>query len=310
MDDLAAYECTATLEVSMMGALGSANTILLAKRVIASVWGLCSIALLHPTLAYADAYIPPDRYLPGIRREGGGTRGGYIFTAEPLTAIVPSSNYGTTTLAQPFFLFYIPEGIVGSTAEFLIETEDETVYSYIFTITEESGILALPLEQEDNAFSLDPNVDYRWSLILDDSEHQVRQSVSGWIERISPDADFLEALNQMEPSSRPMFYAQAGIWFDAIASLAALRSENPDDSDLETQWIQLLESIGLDDIAERPLLLSPPAADPEPSNSESSTLQRTGGRSTGGGGGLTGGESFYHPPDRPIPGRREGGGTR
>ena len=290
MDDFAAYECTATLEVSMMGALGSANTILLAKRVIASAWGLCSIALLHPTLAYADAYIPPDRYLPGIRREGGGSRGGYIFTAEPLTAIVPASNYGTTILAQPFFLFYIPEDIVGLTAEFLIETEDETVYSYVFTIPEEDGIFAVSLGEEDNAFFLFSNVDYRWSLLLDDSEHQVRQSVSGWIERISPDADFLEELNQMEPSSRPMFYAQAGIWFDAVASLATLRSENPDDSDLETQWIQLLESIGLDDIAERPLLLSPPAADPVPERTES---------------GL-----FYHPPDRPIPGRREGGGTR
>jgi hypothetical protein len=285
----------------MMGMLGSVNTVLLVKRLITSVYGFCSVALLSPTLAYADAYIPPDRYLPGIRQEGGGSRGGFIFTAEPLTAIAPASNYGTTILAQPFFLFYIPEDIVGLTAEFLIETEDETVYSYVFTIPEEDGIFAVSLGEEDNAFSLDPNVDYRWSLLLDDSEHQVRQSVSGWIERIYPDADFLETLNQMEPSSRPMFYAQAGIWFDAVASLATLRSENPDDSDLETQWIQLLESIGLDDIAERPLLLSPAATDPLPepsSNSESSTLQQTER-------GL-----FYNPPDRGVPGRHEGGGTR
>jgi hypothetical protein len=54
----------------------------------------------------------------------------------------------------------------------------------------------------------------------------------------------------------PLIYANAGIWHETLTTLVKLRQENPRDEELENYWINILRSVGLNDIAQEPLAQS------------------------------------------------------
>jgi len=51
-------------------------------------------------------------------------------------------------------------------------------------------------------------------------------------------------------------YARNGIWYETLATLAEMRRLAPNDSRLTTEWTQLLQSQGLESIADQPLVQS------------------------------------------------------
>jgi hypothetical protein len=53
---------------------------------------------------------------------------------------------------------------------------------------------------------------------------------------------------------RIALYQTAGLWYDAIATLAQLRRSSPGDAALKTTWNNLLTSVGLDTIVNVPLI--------------------------------------------------------
>jgi hypothetical protein len=55
-------------------------------------------------------------------------------------------------------------------------------------------------------------------------------------------------------SDRPAVYAQAGIWHETLTSLADLYRKAPNNSQVVTNWRDLLTSVGLDKIAREPLI--------------------------------------------------------
>ncbi|NJO52498.1 MAG: DUF928 domain-containing protein [Leptolyngbyaceae cyanobacterium RM2_2_4] len=73
--------------------------------------------------------------------------------------------------------------------------------------------------------------------------------MDGWIQRIQPSAELQTALTNAAPAQLPTLYAQSGIWYDALASLVALRT-TPTTPTFTTQWSTLLNSVGLGHIAE------------------------------------------------------------
>jgi hypothetical protein len=44
-------------------------------------------------------------------------------------------------------------------------------------------------------------------------------------------------------------YAKSGVWYEASANLAALRKAQPNDPEVASAWKELLETAGLDAIA-------------------------------------------------------------
>lgn len=186
-----------------------------------------------------NSFTPPDRGVPG-RREGGGTRGCPVSTAlipDPMSAMA------RTISPQPVFFFYLPAPVDNEPANFLLTDEKgNEIYEKTFQLsTKEAGIVGIKFLGEPGTPPLEDNKKYEWSLILCGVER------GGWIERVSLSSvqkRELEKLN--DPLQRLNFYAQQGLWFEAIATLADLRSSSPTNSSIQNQWIQLLKSVGFD----------------------------------------------------------------
>lgn len=108
---------------------------------------------------------------------------------------------------------------------------------------------------KDLGQTLEPGVQYKWYVsVIVDAESPSRNLIAGGtIERI----DFLEAMtiNLSYPGARDPVsdYAQAGLWYDAIAELSELIAAAPTDRGLRKKRASLLKQVGLPEIAEEDL---------------------------------------------------------
>lgn len=196
--------------------------------------------------AWAQQYVPPDRSLPG-RREGGGTRGSCIASQPTLTALMPDSNYGTTTHGYPTLFWYVPE-TTAPLAEFeLLDENNQPIYTTQFAVTGKSGLISLSLPATATLPPLSVGTPYHWyfSLVCDRQDRSGDVMTEGWIERISLDPALNRQLQAASESDRAMLYAQAGSWYDALATLMTLHCSQPNDAAIVTKWQTLLDSVGL-----------------------------------------------------------------
>jgi hypothetical protein len=51
----------------------------------------------------------------------------------------------------------------------------------------------------------------------------------------------------------PNLYAQAGLWYDALAALASLRQSQPQNPAFVTEWRELLGAVNLEALANQPI---------------------------------------------------------
>lgn len=199
-------------------------------------------------------YTPPDRGIPG-RREGGGTRGGCM-SPQPLTALMPMNGYGETLAAYPTFYFYVPD-FNAEAAEFVLLNEaGDEIYASEFQVTGEPGVIAIHLPSTVGLPELAIGENYEWifSLICDRTDRSGDSMVSGWLQRIETPATLAMELETLPESDRPALYAQSGLWYEAIASLADLRLANPTSAAIQEQWSSLLSSVELEYLAEAEFL--------------------------------------------------------
>jgi hypothetical protein len=80
--------------------------------------------------------------------------------------------------------------------------------------------------------------------------------VYGIVQRIEPQETLKNDLANADPMARAIAYAKNGIWYETLATLAQMRRLAPDDSGLRAEWTQLLQSQGLELIADKPLVQS------------------------------------------------------
>ncbi len=222
---------------------------LLSKTVLVALVVNLSLATLP---AISQTYVPPDRGLPG-RREGGGTRGGCVKEQPTLTAIVPQTNLGLTTQAQPTLLWYIPTS-TAKIAEFeLRDAQESVIYTHQIPITGEAGLLKVQLSSAEQ-ISLEPGQRYHWyfSLVCDPQDRSGDIFTEGWIERIQPNPELENQLTQASEIDRATLYAEAGIWHDALATLVNL--QQVDRSAVAANWANLLTSVDLASFADKPYL--------------------------------------------------------
>lgn len=206
-----------------------------------------------PLAALAQSYIPPDRGLPG-RREGGGTRGCWrsdvsISAEDRMTALVPSQNFGYTLSAYPTFFVYVPQFYAENAvaAEFILnDANDNELYRATFQTAKTSGIISLSLPANANLPAMEVGKDYHWSfaLVCDASDRSADVVVDSWIQRIEPTAELTAELQTAAVEQHPTIFAQRGVWYDALSSLATLRNQ-PNGAIPASQWVNLLNSVGL-----------------------------------------------------------------
>lgn len=218
--------------------------------------------------ASSDDFAGDER--PG-NRTSGGSRGSCL---DQLIALVPGSGEipvgeatceppSSSLLAQtvddtPTFWFYVPAYSQSSSqpstvAEFvLLDKNGQILQTEQITLTETSGIVAVPLTQP-----LDLNQPYQWifSILINSRNPSQNPTVNGWVQRVEPNLALSNDLAQASSESAQIAaYANHGVWYDALTQLAMRRQADPDNPALVTDWHDLLSSVGLRAIADAPLL--------------------------------------------------------
>ncbi|MBD2204751.1 DUF928 domain-containing protein [Calothrix sp. FACHB-1219] len=218
-----------------------------------------SCAIPHQVMADDNQ---PKEGIPG-RRVGGGTRGECYSNAGKLMALVPENNLVLTQQAYPNILFYIPQTSKPTAIEFVLK-DDKRQLVYEKTFTKDASETKTDSGEVINLMSLDSqslpelriNQKYHWYLsIICDRENRANDIVvHGWIQRVAVDKNLAQKLERASVLERTHLYAQAGLWQDALATLAELRYNQPRDTKLAASWTQLLNSENLNAIAQEPLL--------------------------------------------------------
>ena len=197
--------------------------------------------------AKAPVYNPPPRGAPG-GRIGGGTRG---VGADMLVSALVPDHVGRTMNEQPTVYWYLARDASDPVEITLIDqVGTRPLLEHRLAPPVPAGIHAVRLA--DHGVRLAAGVPYQWSVaIVRDGGRRSRDVISGgFIERVEPPTALGRQLADARPTERASIYAEAGLWYDAIAALSERIEAAPNDTDLRRQRAALLEQVGLREAAE------------------------------------------------------------
>ncbi|MBN4005270.1 DUF928 domain-containing protein [Nostoc sp. LPT] len=221
------------------------------------------------TTTFTQPPIPPGSP-PGGRVRGGAKRGEPACPTSKidLTALVPFTQeansvinvWGQTTVEHPSWFFYVPYTKDSPyTVEFVLQDPDANeVYKKAIALSDKPGVIRVSLPNTAPGLAVDKQ--YRWFFTIncDKQKNSPPSFVEGVIKRVNLSQPTLKEIETAEPIKRYAIYAQNGIWYEALTTLAELRQKNPQDAALKAEWRNLLGSIRLDDVAEEPILPGTP----------------------------------------------------
>ena len=220
-------------------------------------------------------YVRPSRY-----RVGGFTRGAVCSGNEKITAFVPPSredevspavaeNYGTvdyTASAYPTLFVRVPELSGPAKAQLTVQDAAGNVqlYNTEFMLSGEPGILGIQIP--DSVSPLEVGETYLWQMLIQcdaaDSDRNIY--IGSWLQRISinalrPTENFeptalIRELNTASERDKPGIYAELGIWQEAVAGLAQLRYQNPNEPTIQSDWQILLQETEMSEFLNDPIL--------------------------------------------------------
>lgn len=206
-----------------------------------------------PSSSQAIAGLPPapDTGTPEGQRIPGGTRPELTEacgrTNQPLTALVPKNGKGLTTAEYPVFWFYIPyTGEEIDSIEFSIHNRDETVTLYRTSLqpTKTPGVIGVPLPPiPKHSLKLDQS--YHWYLVANCKPTETFENalvLDGWVTRV-----------EQSPNLKRQFSV---IWYDELTNLAKRYLAEPQNTEAKNAWVNLLNSVNLQRLAEAPLISS------------------------------------------------------
>lgn len=206
---------------------------------------------------------PPDIGEPGQRSEAGsrGCEDMQPLTSshKQLTALVPVySNselvLGATISPAPTFWFYIPYKPPFPGKFVLRDKDGNLVYQTDVTLPQTPGVVSLSLPRTVAPRLIGKR--YHWFLKIYCKGQKPPTFVEGWIQRNSLNPVLKSQLEKATPRSRVALYAANGIWFEALSTAGYLRRRDPKD----TSWMALLRAVGLNDLANEPILRLEPIA--------------------------------------------------
>lgn len=225
------------------------------------------IRFVQPTLKKQ----PENRGAPRDRR-GAGTRGDDCpVTNKPLTGLVPlvsktanqkqvttgtaNTEYvlGLTTAEHPTFWFYVPyvPKNINSVKFVLLDEKNNSLTKEPIPITLSTtpGVIRVTVPVTEKPLEIGQY--YHWYFLIDCNPQSRSEdiAVEGLVQRIVPSSELTRRLQAATPRQRVALYAQAGIWQDAVTTLGELRRAKLQDATLAADWKELLESVGLEDIA-------------------------------------------------------------
>jgi hypothetical protein len=188
-------------------------------------------------------YVPPDRGAPS-NRIGGGTRGddGEFL----VVALVPEDHIGRTTRESPVLVWYRAPTAKG-TFEFSLndETGGTVLARKTLTPPEDGGYATIDTGELE--VRLSPDRLYSWfvTLVVDPADPSLDKLSGGYIQRVEMPQELGKSLFNAAPASRAAGFAQAGIWYDALAVLTAQIQARPESETLRENRVTLLKAVNL-----------------------------------------------------------------
>ena len=209
---------------------------------------------LRPGQLYT--FVPANRGTPN-NRFPGAIRGNSCISSvrEQLIALVPEQE-SFTTVAYPSLFFHVPQHSSQAIEFVLLDDREREIYITNITPNTQAGIIRLDLAKFPNIPALKNNQKYHWylSLVCQLEDRSQDTLVGGLIEKIAVDPFLANELKTANTSDRALLYAANGIWYDALTALYQARQERPQDPALIKGWADLLNSVGLKTVTQKPLL--------------------------------------------------------
>jgi hypothetical protein len=194
----------------------------------------------QPSETEAVVYKPPVRGVPG-GRVGGGTRG-TVKPATPLPTIdiiAPDGHSGLTTSAAPTLYFYVSRRVTDPTRLTISAPgQPAPVIEMNIPSPQAAGIYAVRLG--NYRVRLEPGIVYTWSVsvILKPKAPSRDIVASASLVRVPADPSF-DAIVRVTPAARrAALFADAGLWYDAVAAAADLNQQ--------AALAALMSEVGLD----------------------------------------------------------------
>lgn len=90
-------------------------------------------------------------------------------------------------------------------------------------------------------------MEYQWvvALVTDPDNRSTDLVASGAIKRVEPAAELKEKISRAAPAALPGIYAEAGIWYDALAAVSDQIEAQPDNKAVRESRSDLLGQVGL-----------------------------------------------------------------
>ena len=198
--------------------------------------------------------LPPNDGAPGKRRVGAAARGeGECppFKKDIVAALIPATNIGWTISERPTFWFYLPYTSSEKVEFKLLDEEKNPVYQTTFQHNGRPGIVRISLPETVTPLEIEQRYLWRFSVICNPEDYSKNPILDGYVRRKSlpPSvASQLEAATT--PREKIAIYAENGFWSDTLTGLAQLRLQEPDNQILADEWVELLQSVGLNEIVD------------------------------------------------------------
>jgi hypothetical protein len=175
-------------------------------------------------------------------------------SALPLAALLPTSAPGLTVASHPTVLAYLPETNASKVFFSWQDENNQEHYQTILPIEHKTGIISLTLPED--APPLEVGKNYQWALaVMCDGRLQPDSPmIQGQIKRVEITSSLSDRLKNANPLETAALYGEEGIWYETVATLAQLTANQPNNSDIKSNWQNLLTSVGLEKVATTPLV--------------------------------------------------------
>jgi len=165
--------------------------------------------------------------------------------------VLAPDHTGLTTQEQPTLFWYQSES-ADVHFELAITDSDHLQHTILDIEQPDAKIAGIKrVNLRDYEIKLAVGVEYEWvvALVVDPGSRSKDTIASGFIKRVEPPATLEGRLATSAPSDRPSIYAEEGIWYDAIQTLAELIGSRPSDRNLQLEEVALLKQVGLTNAA-------------------------------------------------------------
>ncbi len=201
-------------------------------------------------------FVPRTNGTPGRTHSGASRRPELPGQCGGL-ALLPEDNGGLTTSDQLSLYVYFAEGTIVDQAVLSLKSPDESEYYQAdLTLPTEAfakagGVMEVAFPDVTPKLTMDET--YTWSLILKCNGQMRPDSpiLGGSIQRVPATVNVRADASLSEKAQA---YGDAGLWYDVLGTLAMMRTEDPDSVQAATHWSTVLETVGLDAIANAPLV--------------------------------------------------------